>query len=164
MKSQVSRRMIAQTSHFRLDTCLRVLVLLFVLAAARVGLLASPHAGQVTFGGLPVPGATVVATQGDKQVVTTTDQQGIYRLPDLADGGWTVRVEMLGFAKLAKDVTVAADAPPSIWELTLLPFEEIARDALKPDTPTAPAAGATTNPGGGSKPSATAQKATGGGF
>ena len=47
---------------------------------------AADHYGQVTFGGLPVPGATVTASQGDKQFVTSTDQQGVYKLADLAEG------------------------------------------------------------------------------
>ncbi|OFV93632.1 MAG: TonB-dependent receptor [Acidobacteria bacterium RIFCSPLOWO2_12_FULL_65_11] len=114
----------------------------FALAVLVVGandwLAAGQHAGQVTFGGLPVPGATVTASQGDRQVATTTDQQGIYRFADLADGVWSVRVEMLGFSTLSESIAVAADAPPSMWELKLLPFEEIARGAvrLKPDTTT----------------------------
>src|SRR5467141_970124 len=113
MKSQVSRptiKPIKHTSHLRRETCLRVAALLFVLAGARASLLASQHAGQVTFGGLPVPGATVTAMQGDKELVITTDQQGVYRLADLADGTWTVRIEMLGFSTLTETVTVAADA------------------------------------------------------
>src|SRR5690349_2162926 len=39
-------------------------------------LAASEHHGQVQFGGLPVPGATVTATQGDKQFTAITDSQG----------------------------------------------------------------------------------------
>ncbi len=155
-----------QTSHLRLKTCLRVAVVLFVLAGAGSSLLASQHAGRVTFGGLPVPGATVTATQGDKQVVTATDQQGIYRLADLADGTWTVRVEMLGFAKLTKEIAVAADAPPAMWELTLLPFEEIARDAVqpKPETTSATATSAAVSGNAASKPTTPAQKAPSAGF
>ena len=110
----------------------------FALAVLVVGandwLAAGQHAGQVTFGGLPVPGATVTASQGDRQVATTTDQQGIYRFADLADGVWSVRVEMLGFSTLSESIAVAADAPPSMWELKLLPFEEITR-GLPPPTP-----------------------------
>jgi len=48
----------------------------WVLAAwlASGGLLdASGHHGIVRSGGLPVPGATVSAIQGDKKLVTTTD-------------------------------------------------------------------------------------------
>ena len=87
---------------------------------------AADHYGQVTFGGLPVPGAAVTATQGDKQFVTITDTQGIFRIVDLAEGACTIRIEMLGFSTVRQDFTVAAGMPPSMWELKLVPFEEIA--------------------------------------
>jgi len=51
---------------------------------------ASEYHGQVFFSGLPVPGARVTATQGDRKVVSTTDQQGIFGFPDLLDGAWTI--------------------------------------------------------------------------
>jgi hypothetical protein len=97
-------------------------------AGARVGLAAVDHRGQVLFGGLPVPGATVTVVQDDRQRVTVTDDQGMYRFADLADGAWTIRIEMLGFATIQQDLTIAADAPPPAWELKLRSFEEITRD------------------------------------
>jgi uncharacterized GH25 family protein len=56
------------------------------------GLAAAGHHGEVKFGGLPVPGATVTATKGDQRFVAVTDQQGAYSFPDLADGVWTIQV------------------------------------------------------------------------
>src|SRR5690349_13400463 len=56
--------------------------------------------GQVVFGGVPVPGATVTATHGEKEFVTITDPMGMYVLPDLPEGTWSIEIEMLGFAKL----------------------------------------------------------------
>ena len=106
-------------------------IVLAILACAPVA--ASQHAGQVTFGGVAVPGATITATQGEKTSVTVTDQQGVFRFADLADGMWTIRVDMLGFSKLTQEVSVSADAPPSMWELKLLPFDEIAQHAVRPD-------------------------------
>ena len=50
-------------------------------SSARVLFAGGEHSGQVTFGGLPVPGATVTATAGDKKLVTATDEQGVFRLP-----------------------------------------------------------------------------------
>ena len=50
------------------------------------GLMAAEHHGAVKSGGLPIPGATVTATQSDKKIVTTTDDQGAYEFPELADG------------------------------------------------------------------------------
>ena len=69
-------------------------------------LLASEHHGQVTFGGLPVPGVAVTATQGDNKVTAITDGMGTYSFPDLADGTWSVQVEMSGFTTLKQDVGV----------------------------------------------------------
>ena len=64
----------------------RVLYLVCILAAlgfANVA-AASEYHGQVTFGGLPVPGATVTVTQGTKKLTTVSEQGGIYSFPDLA--------------------------------------------------------------------------------
>ena len=106
----------------------------------RRGVAASEAYGQVTFGGLPVPGAAVTATLGDKKIVTITDEQGIYKLTDPADGTWTIRVEMLGFSPLTQDVTIAAGAPSPTFALKVLPFEEITRGLPPPVAPvTAPA-------------------------
>ena len=63
---------------------------------------------MVKFGGLPVPGATVTATRGDKKIASITDAQGAYSFPDLQDGKWSLEVGMLGFSPLKADVDVAA--------------------------------------------------------
>ena len=96
------------------------------------GLAAAEHHGQVNFNGLPVPGATVTATGGDKKFVAVTDQQGAYSFPDLADGVWTIQVEMLCFATIKQEVAVAPDAPSPVWELKVLPLEEIHAAARPP--------------------------------
>jgi hypothetical protein len=49
-------------------------------------LTASEHYGQVTFSGLPFPGATVTAARSDKTLTTITDMQGLYSFPDLIFG------------------------------------------------------------------------------
>ena len=86
----------------------------------------SQHSGQVLFsGGLPVPGATVTAVQGDKKLITITDQQGIYNFTDLPDGIWTLTIEMTGFSAATRPVTVAANAPREEWALKLLPFDQV---------------------------------------
>ncbi|MGD0497361.1 MAG: carboxypeptidase regulatory-like domain-containing protein [Bryobacteraceae bacterium] len=94
------------------------------LAAA--ALFASPQKGVVQSGSLPVPGATVTATQGDKKFETTTDDNGNYSFPDLADGVWTIRVDMLGFGSETRDIGVAPDAPSPDWDLKLLSATELA--------------------------------------
>ena len=98
------------------------------------GLLASEHRGQVTFAGLPVPGATITATQADKRQVAVTDQKGVYTFKDLPDGTWKFKVEMLCFAPIDREVVVAPGAPDAVWEMKLLPFAEI-QAAAGPQAP-----------------------------
>ena len=111
---------------------------------------ASEYHGQVTFGGLPVPGAMVTATQGAKKSVAITDQQGLYSFPDLSDGSWTVQVEMTGFAPQKEETTVAPNGPTAKWELKLLSLEQM-RTELKPakaeSAPTVSVAAAPANSG-----------------
>ena len=95
---------------------------------------AAEYVGQVSFAGIAVPGAQVTATQGETQLTTTTDAQGIFRIANIADGAWTFRVEMRGFSTLSREVTIGPDAQPMMWELSLLPFEEITR-GLPPPAP-----------------------------
>src|ERR1700722_3538075 len=67
-------------------------VFLVALAVGAHHVLAAPeHSGQVTFGGLPVPGATVTATSGERRLVTVTDEQGMFRFADVGDGVWKIR-------------------------------------------------------------------------
>src|SRR5579862_9170183 len=98
---------------------------LLALLLAAVGLRAAEHKGQVLFGGLPVPGVTVTAVQGEKRLATVTDSQGNYTFRDLPDGSWTLQVEMLGFSTVKREVPVAADAPSTQWDLKMLPLAEI---------------------------------------
>lgn len=69
-------------------------------------LTAAEQRGIVKSNGLPIPGATVTAIKGDRKLVTTTDEQGVYNFRDLEQGTWTVTVEMLGFDKLSRQVDV----------------------------------------------------------
>jgi len=100
---------------------LRVLAVLLAVS----GMVASEHHGVVKSGGLPVPGATVMATQGDQRQVTTTDETGRYSFADLKDGVWKIEVEMIGFAKLSNEVGIAYDAPSPEWNLKFLPLTSI---------------------------------------
>ena len=77
---------------------------------------------MVKLGTLPVPGATVTARQGDKTFTVLTDTQGAYLFPDLADGTWTIKVEMRGFAPLEREVQSPGAAE---WNLTILPMAKI---------------------------------------
>jgi trimeric autotransporter adhesin len=121
---------------------IRFCAALLVVALARPALFAEgDQHGLVTFNGLPVPGATVIATQGDKKVVAAANGDGRYRLTGLADGPYSIRIEMLGFAALTRDLVADETATASL-ELTLLPFEEIRKIAVvaatAPIAPTAP--------------------------
>lgn len=128
----------------RSATAACVLAALFAVAGAG-RLAAAEHAGQVAFAGVAVPGATVVASQGDRRVVTSTGADGIYRFPDLADGAWTISVEMRGFRTMSRDIVVSAGEPAAAWELTLLPFDEIARTIPPPALPAATEQGVSNN-------------------
>src|ERR1700681_2551715 len=88
-----------------------------VAGLAVLQLCATEHHGQVNLGALPIPGATVTVAQKDKTLSTITDPQGAYSFPDLADGAWTIEVEMRGFAVLRQEVSVAPDAAASEWNL-----------------------------------------------
>jgi len=99
--------------------------------------MASEHHGVVTASGLPVPGATVTATNADKKVATTTDENGVYAFPELADGVWTITVEMLGFAKASKEIGIAQDAPAGQWTLKPMTAAELSA-ALAPKPAAAP--------------------------
>jgi hypothetical protein len=117
----------------------RYLCYALLACLAVFGLAAAEHHGQVKYGGLPVPGATVTATQGDKKQVAVTDSQGVYSFPDLADGVWTIQVEMLCFETLKQDVGIAPEAPSPSWELKLLPLDRIMAVAATAPPPAAPA-------------------------
>lgn len=99
--------------------------LLVALVACAVGLEAAEYVGVVTGAGVPVPGATITATRSDKQIVTTTDQSGVFRFSDLEEGEWTIRVEMLGFSTVTQNVSIAAGMELSRWTLTLRSVQEL---------------------------------------
>jgi trimeric autotransporter adhesin len=103
------------------------------------GLFAAEHHGTVKSGGLPIPGATVTATQGDKKLVTTTGDQGEYSFPNIADGAWNVRVETLGFGAQTKEVGVGVVDVPQDWDLKLLSVADLASSIQTKAAP-APAA------------------------
>src|ERR1700742_524246 len=116
----------------RIDKWLGLLCMIACLGAclmiSKIAMAAEYH-GQVTFGGLPVPGATVTATQGSQKFVAVSDQQGIYSFADLPDGAWTILVEMQCFSRIEQTITIAPNMQTARWELKLLSFDEIMSDA-----------------------------------
>jgi len=119
------------------NSTFRYLARVFAAALAVAALTASEHHGTVESGGVPIPGATVTASQGDKKLVTTTDDRGAYAFPDLADGIWIIEVDMLGFEKLTQQVGIAPDAPNPKWEMKLLSLSAL-RQSLAPRAAAAP--------------------------
>lgn len=130
----------------RIGNYLRLLCAIILIITASLA-AASEYHGQVTFGGLPVPGATVTAVQGTKEFSTITDRQGLCSLPGLTDGTWTVEVKMTGFATIVQDVVVATDAPAAKWELKMLPLDQITAEIKSVvRSPNAPALEAQSEP------------------
>jgi hypothetical protein len=103
----------------------RISLIALALILAAVPLAAVEDHGNVKFGGMPVPGATITATQGDKKIVTLTDAQGNYAFPDLSSGVWTIRVDMLCFEPVQREITIAPGVAEETWELKLLPMDQI---------------------------------------
>lgn len=74
--------------------------------------------GVVRADRLPIPGATVTATQGAAKLVTTTDENGRFRLAAESGSMWNVTVQMFGFVTSSK-LNVAAGAAEIELSLTL---------------------------------------------
>jgi hypothetical protein len=79
------------------------------------------YTGTVSFGSQPLPGATVIATQGERRAVTTTDESGGYEFTGLAPGTYTVEVQMFGFQPASKQIQIGSGAQPTAWSLELQP-------------------------------------------
>jgi hypothetical protein len=140
----------------RLWTTIRISILpVLMLLCASIPAWASEYRGQVTFGGFPVPGATVTMTHGTKKFSVVSDRGGVYTFDDLADGPWKIEIEMQLFAKLEAEVTVVPNMPPAKWDLTLLPLDQLmARSKLAQAPPTLPPA--PNAPADGKKPDSAA--------
>jgi trimeric autotransporter adhesin len=115
----------------------RVLYLLSMLAALACTMLAAAaeYRGQITFGGQPLPGATVTVTQGTKRVTTVSDQGGVYSLPGLDDGPAKLEIQMQCFSTLQADITIGPATPPGKWELTVLSLDQITKLTKLPPVP-----------------------------
>src|SRR5207249_5751726 len=122
------------------------LSLVLPVLAAQALTLAVEQQGQITFNGLPVPGATITATRGEKIIAATSNEDGAYRLSGLDDGVWTITVEMLGFAPVSQQVTIADNSQPATFELTLLPFEEMRKVAVVSAAEAAPYTSSSAQP------------------
>ncbi len=116
------------------------------LAFFAISASASEYRGQVLFNGSGLPGAVVTATQGGQKQATISDEQGNYRFPDLADGIWNIRIEMLAFSSMQREVTIGPGMEAGKWEMLLLPTDQI-KGLQKLESPSpAPAAAASSTP------------------
>ncbi len=125
----------------------RYVALLLVLIAPVWG---AEYHGQVRFGELPLPGATVSATQGDKKLSAVSDENGIYSFPDLPEGSWQLQVDMVGFTPTKQEVTPNGLPGPN-FELKMLPLDQIQADAApapQPSTVTSAAPAGAAAPAG----------------
>jgi hypothetical protein len=104
---------------------------------ALLPLIGAEYRGQVKFGDLPLPGVTVVATQGDKKVSAVTDADGMYDFADLPNGAYQFDVEKLGFAGVKKEVTVGSGLPGPVFSLEMLPLDQIQTVSAPPPAPAA---------------------------
>jgi len=126
--------------------CFCLVAIFWGMAFARPALSSEYH-GLVTFGGLPLPGATVTVTQATKKFSTISDQSGMFTFADLTDGPGKIAIEMQCFSPVQADITVSPGAPAAKWELTLLPLDQIAKltrlaPVISPTLPSAPKAAA----------------------
>lgn len=128
------------TRHRRM---LQMFCIVLCLTAA-IPALASSLKGQVTFNGLPVPGATVVITHDKSSYATITDAQGNYTFPEVADGNWTVHIEMTGFATVSQTVLAGPATARAPIALKLLPPGAVQAqvESIAPPIPAAPASAA----------------------
>jgi len=95
----------------------KILVLLAVSLPLVFGQSVSAQTGTVKAGGQPIPGASVRATQGERSLVTLTDENGAFRFDGMTPGAWVVEADMFGFEHLRRDVQITS-TPPNL-DLTL---------------------------------------------
>jgi hypothetical protein len=75
------------------------------------------QSGTVKAGSQPIPGASVRATQGERSLVTLTDDNGAFRFDGMTPGAWVIEADMFGFDHLRREVQVAST--PTNLDLTL---------------------------------------------
>ena len=114
---------------------LKILVLLAVSLPFVFEPSAFAQSGTVKAGSQPIPGATVRATQGERSLVTLTDDNGAFRFDGMTPGAWVVEADMFGFDHVRREVQVAST--PTSLDLTL---QLSARAVVPPAAPTRPSA------------------------
>jgi len=79
--------------------------------------------GVVKSEGQAIQGAAVKATQGDRILMTLTDDSGAFHFDRMTPGSWIVEVDMFGFAHARKEVQIGAT--PTKVDFTLQLRERI---------------------------------------
>lgn len=91
----------------------RVVPTIFLLAGAGA---AFAQSGIVKSQGIPIPGATVTATQGGRTIVTTTDENGRYNFQGLTPGACKYEVRMFGFRAEQREAQIPSQLE---WNLQI---------------------------------------------
>src|SRR5262249_2875447 len=101
---------------------------------------ADAHTGQIRFGQVPLPGAVVRATQGERSVQTVSDIEGRYAFQELGTGAWTIQVEMPSFEVARREWIGGTDVAVVQWDLKMLPLDGMKEklSAGFPNTPPTP--------------------------
>jgi trimeric autotransporter adhesin len=95
---------------------------LFLIALAFSVSAAFAQSGVVKSNGLPLPGAIVTATLGDRKLVTTTDENGRYSFEGMTTGTWQAQVDLFGFSAAKKQIEIGTTPVFTDWTLELKPM------------------------------------------
>ena len=102
---------------------LRVVRCLALCCLFSLSMSAVEHQGVVRLHGKGLPGVSIVATSGDQKLITSTDENGVYRL-DLPEGQWQISTDLFSFEKQSKALTQTAAGSSLQWDLKLLPARQ----------------------------------------
>jgi hypothetical protein len=103
---------------------LAVMLGLGLVIPAQISPVPAELSGRILFSGLPVPGATVTATHGDRAATTVSGADGAFRIAGLRSGVWMLRVEMRGFVTVTRQTTLPAAEPLTV-ALVMKPYRDI---------------------------------------
>lgn len=106
------------------DILLKLLCIAVFMAGASTSSCLE-YSGVVTFNGLPLPGARVIATQSSTWYIAITDSVGVFRFADLSQGAWMIEVRMPCFATLKKQVAISTSTQSGTFAMTMESADQI---------------------------------------